>query len=219
MHLNLKSYFEHENEFYLHAPISRIAKFSAQMELFRKVACVPGDIVECGVYKGVSLSRLIKFREIFENIWSKKIIAFDTFGEFPKTQYEFWKKERRNFIKEAGDRKSVPLRNYVRLLKSQNLYHNIDLIKGDVGKTLKKYKKENPRLRLSLLHIDVDLYESTKVCLTELFPLVVRKGIIILDDYNKFGGASRAIDEFFRNKKIQIEKFSYCGSLSFVEVI
>ena len=165
MNFNLKDYFECENQFYLNAPIARISKFSAQMELFRKVSNIPGDIVECGVYKGVSLSRFIKFREIFENSWSKRIIAFDTFGKFPKTNYKFGKLERKDFLKVANSNKSISLKEYIKLLKTQNLYNNIELIKGDVHVTLKQYKKKNPQLRLSLLHIDVDLYESTKVCL------------------------------------------------------
>ena len=218
MHFTLTDYFEYENKFYLAAPATRIAKFIAQMDLFRKVAHVPGDIVECGVYKGASLSRFIKFREILENSSSKKIIAFDAFGKFPKTNYNLGKIERKNFIKEASSDKSVSLREYIKLLKSQNLYNNIELIKGDVHRTLKKYKNKNPHLRLSLLHVDVDLYESTKIYLEELFPLVMRGGIVILDDYNKFAGASKAIDDFFKTMKLQIKKFPYCGSVSFVEV-
>ena len=56
-----------------------------------------GEIVECGVFKGVSLSRLIKFRALLENPLSRKIIAFDIFGEFPEARYKADVKKRRQF--------------------------------------------------------------------------------------------------------------------------
>ena len=65
--------FEYENGFYLTAPVDRISKFATHLELFRRVSGLAGDIVECGVFKGASLSRLIKFRALFENPFSKTI--------------------------------------------------------------------------------------------------------------------------------------------------
>ena len=38
---------------------------------------VPGDIVECGVFKGESLTRFAHFRNLFGTNDSAKIIAFD----------------------------------------------------------------------------------------------------------------------------------------------
>ncbi len=64
--------FDYENGVYLTAPVNRISKVATHLELFRRVSHLAGDIMECGVFKGVSLSCLIKFRVLFENAFSKK---------------------------------------------------------------------------------------------------------------------------------------------------
>ena len=208
--------FEYENGFYLTASIDRISKFATHLELFKKVSWLAGDIVECGVFKGASLSRFIKLRSLFENPYSKKIIAFDTFDEFPETSYEPDKKTREEFIEAAGS-KSMSKEHLISVLTRLNLYQNIELVEGDILQTVPEHVKNKPYLKISLLHIDVDLYEPTKVCLEELYPLVVRGGIVILDDYGAFAGANKAIDEFFTGHEIRIQKLPY-SSISFVEV-
>ena len=50
----------------------------------------------------------------------------------------------------------------------------IHLIKGDISETVPKYVKENPGMRISLLHFDVDIYQPTLTALESLWPLVVR---------------------------------------------
>ncbi|MCX5677970.1 MAG: class I SAM-dependent methyltransferase [Candidatus Omnitrophica bacterium] len=214
--LDLSKQFYYENNFYLTAPINRISKFATHLELFRKVSNIAGDIVECGVFKGVSLSRLIKFRALFENVYSKKIIGFDIFGEFPEARFEKDVAKRAQFIREAGSR-SIGKEEFITLLKKLELYQNIELVEGDILKTVPEYKSKNPHLKISLLHIDVDLHEATAVCLEELYPLVSRGGIVILDDYGAFAGANKAIDDFFADKKTRINKLPYANAISFVE--
>ena len=216
--LDFSKQFDYENNFYLTAPIGRISKFATHLDLFRKVSGIAGDIVECGVFKGVSLSRLIKFRDLFENPFSRKIIAFDTFGEFPEAQYPLDVKKREQFVSEAGS-KSIGKVQLISVLQRLNLYQNIELIEGNILQTVPEYKGKNPHLKISFLHIDVDLYEATRVCLEELYSLVTRGGIVILDDYGAFPGANKAIDEFFTGKKVKINKLPYSNAISFVEVI
>ena len=208
--------FEYENGFYLTAPVNRISKFATHIELFRRVSGVAGEIVECGVFKGISLSRLIKFRELFENTYSKKIIAFDTFGEFPEAQYELDKEKRKRFIEEAGS-KSISKEKFLSVLEKLELNRNVELVEGNILETVPDYLVSNPHLKISLLHIDVDLFEATKVCLEELYPLVTKGGVIILDDYGAFAGANKAIDDFFAELDKKIEKLPYSHAISFVE--
>ena len=217
MELDINKVFDYENAFYLAAPIARISKFATHLDLFRRISDLAGDIVECGVFKGVSLSRWVKFRALFENPFSKKIIAFDTFGKFPPARYAPDVSVRQGFVDEAGS-KSIKKEEFISLLEKLGLNQNIELIKGDILKTVPGYKKNNPQLKISLLHIDVDLYEATEMCLREFYPLVVKGGIVILDDYGAFPGANKAIDSFFKNKKIKINKLPNSNAISFVEV-
>jgi hypothetical protein len=153
---------------------------------------------------------------LFENEFSRKIVAFDTFGEFPEAHYEQDVEKREQFIKEAGSR-SIGKDRFISVLQQLGLYKNIELVEGNILETVPAYKKKNPNLKISLLHIDVDLYEATAVCLNELYPLVVRGGIVILDDYGAFAGANKAIDDFFAAKKMKISKLPYSNAISFVE--
>ena len=75
-------------------------------------------------------------------------------------------------------------------------FENFELVKGDVTKTLPKFLKKNPKLKISLLHLDMDIYEPTKFVLFRLFNKISRGGVILLDDYDKVYGATKAVDKF-----------------------
>ena len=215
---DLEKQFEYENGFYLTSPVNRFSKFVTHLELFKRVSGLAGEIVECGVFKGASLSRFVKFRSLFENPFIKSIIAFDIFGEFPDAMYQLDEDKREEFIKNAGST-SISKEKLIAILKNLNLYQNIELIEGNIIETIPDYRKKNPHLKISLLHIDVDLYEATKVSLEELYQCVVKGGIIILDDYGAFPGANKAIDDFFRDTDVKINKLPYSNAISYVERI
>ena len=68
-----------------------------------KIKDLPGDILEFGVFKGSSLIRLMTFRNILENNFSRKIYGFDTFKKFPNQLRKFDLKFKLQFEKEAGN--------------------------------------------------------------------------------------------------------------------
>ena len=68
------------------------------------------------------------------------------------------------------------------------------------------------QLKISLLHIDVDIYEPSKVILETMYDSVVEGGLIVLDDYGTFPGETKAVDDFFHNKQVKINKFSFSQS-------
>lgn len=207
--------FEYENGFYLTAPVNRISKFVTHLDLFRRITGLPGEIVECGVFKGVSFSRWIKFRSLLENPFSRRIIGFDTFGPFPEAGFEQDKKRRDQFVQEAGDT-SISTEQLGAVLDKLGLNQNVQLVKGDVTKTARSYVQENPHLRIALLHVDVDLFEPTRDCLEVFYPHVVSGGIIILDDYGAFAGANAAIEAFLADKNIRVEKLPFSNAISFI---
>ena len=77
--------WDYENGFYLTCDITRMSKMIAHYEFFKQTIEIPGAIVECGVFKGASLSRFTMLRELFGNPFSKPVIGFDAFGPFPET--------------------------------------------------------------------------------------------------------------------------------------
>tara|TARA_B110000263_G_C15301910_1_gene508409 strand:- start:856 stop:1518 length:663 start_codon:yes stop_codon:yes gene_type:complete len=200
--------FEYENNFYHSCNITRISKILAHYEIYKTIKEIPGEIVECGVFKGASYLRFAMFREIFGNPFSKKIVGFDTFGKFPETSYQEDKKARKQFIDSAGDN-SISKDQLSKILDHKGINKNVDLIEGDITETVPAYVKSNPELKISLLNLDTDIYEPAVSILEHLYPRITRGGILMLDDYGTHPGETKAVDEYFHNKEVEIKKFSF----------
>jgi hypothetical protein len=200
--------FEYENNFYLSCDITRISKILSHYEFYKMIKEVPGEIVECGVFKGASYLRFAMFREIFGNPFSKKIIGFDTFGKFPETSFQDDEKARNQFINSAGDN-SISKKQLLEILDHKGLNKHIDLIEGDITETVPAYVKANPELKISLLNLDTDIYEPAVSILEHLYPKITKGGILMIDDYGTHPGETKAVDEYFHNKDVKIKKFSF----------
>ena len=62
-------------------------------------------------------------------------------------------------------------------------------------------KKKNLPEKISLLRLDTDFYESTKIELEILFPKLQPGGVLIIDDYGHWKGSKKAVDEYFELEK------------------
>ncbi len=191
--------WEYENGFYLTSEPSRIGKVLSQFEIFKKISKVEGNIFEFGVFKGSSLMRIAAFRNIL-NIDHKIIYGFDIFGKFPKQQIVEDNKFIKNFEKKSGI--GISKKDLNKFLKLKN-YVNIKLIQGDIIKTLPRFLKLNKKLKISLIHIDVDVYKPSKLILESLYNSLSIGGVIMFDDYSVIEGETKAVNEFFQNKKIK----------------
>jgi len=206
---DFKKPFEYENGFYLTSASSRIAKSIAHFELYKKIVNLPGEIIECGVFKGTSLIRFATYREILESQFSRKIIGFDAFGKFPNdVSMETDKKFIVNFEIDAGY--GILKDDLENILEYKN-FQNIFLLKGFIPDVFSGYFENRPATQIALLHIDVDVYEATKACLEHLYERVVKGGIIVFDDYGQVDGATKAINEFLKTKGLEgsIQKLPY----------
>ena len=215
--LNKNKAWDYENGFYWYSPYTRLAKQIAHWEIYKRILSIPGDVVELGVYKGASLIRWATFREISENSFSRNIVGFDAFGEFPlsstasKDDIEFVE----GFSNAGGD--GLSLIELTEIIEHKK-FQNIALNKGDIFKTIPDYLSAHPHLKISLLHLDMDIYEPTIFALENLWDRVSNGGIVVIDDYNAVSGATRAVDEFISNRGIasKIEKSPFYTIPSFI---
>jgi len=76
----------------------------------------------------------------------------------------------------------------------------LEFVKGMVEESLQKMVPE----RIALLRLDTDWYESTKAEMEILFPLVAPGGLILLDDYFRWLGSRKAVDEYISENRIRI---------------
>jgi hypothetical protein len=159
---------------------------------------VKGDIVECGVFKGVSTIRLGFLRD--SQKIKKKILAFDTFDRYPDAKGVDIA-HRDYFVSEAGEY-SIKVEDLYKILSEKGLV-NIELVKGDIIETIDKYKD----IDIALLILDVDLYEPSKRILEVFWSRISKGGILVLDNYNTFPGETKAVDEFFKDKHVHICRY------------
>ncbi|QVL52069.1 MAG: class I SAM-dependent methyltransferase [Cyanobium sp. M30B3] len=205
-----------ENGFYLHCSPSRIGKLISHYHLYQKIINnIPGSIIEFGVFKGSSLFRFAAFRSLFETPDAREIVGFDTFGDFPTTSYEPDQKALSDFLALAGNT-SIDKDDLINILKSKGVERNIELIKGDILETLPSYIASRPQLRASIIHLDVDVYKPSKCVLDYAYPILMPGGVLILDDYGLFPGATRAVDDFFANRPEAICSFSFSRAPAYV---
>jgi O-methyltransferase len=156
---------------------------------------IEGSFVECGVYKGGSVMNMA----LTQLNYNRKvhIYLYDTFeGMTPQTEHD---------VNHMGVPAARILKNPSKMCvcSLEDVKKNLSLTtypkeflhfrKGDVATTLKSDLPE----KISLLRLDTDWYESTKVELEALYPRLAPGGILILDDYGYWKGARKATDEYF----------------------
>ena len=206
--------FDYENNFYLSCDSSRMAKLAAHYELFKMAHGISGDIAECGVFKGVALVRFAMFQKLFGDL-PKKVIGFDTFGVFPETNFEGDKEPRQKFIDEAGT-ESITVEQLQKVLEHKQLQHDVELVAGDITKTIPEYAGVHPDMKFSLINLDVDIYEPSVTVLEYLYPKLDKGGVLILDDYGRFPGETKAVDDYFQGQDVQIHTFPFCKTPQYI---
>ena len=209
----------YENLFYLTSDKTRIQKLVDHYEIYKKISKLNGDIIECGVFKGVSLIRFLTFRDIDETSKTKKIYGFDAFGSFPKMATDKNHKKRDTNFAKLHDNKigiGINIKKLDNALKKKG-FKNYELIKGNVTNTIDQFLNKKKNLKISLLHLDMDIYTPTIHSLNKFFKYIVKNGVILIDDYRHIKGATIAIDEFLRNnKRLKIQKISSTSRPSFI---
>ena len=167
---------------------------------------IKGDLVECGVWKG---GNLILFKKLIDQYKLDKIIfAFDTFEGMPKPSSEDYDLKDIEAEKIYNSYKNKDIKWCYSALEEvkENIFkfypnskESFKFIEGKVENTLNK--PENLPDEISLLRLDTDFYESTKIELEILYPKLSSGGVLIIDDYGHWKGSKKAVDEYFNLKE------------------
>ena len=163
-----------------------------------------GDIVECGIWRGGNLFLAKKIQDLYYKNIKRTFYGYDTFEGMPEPSvYDGEKVVQiyKNFLKKGERWTEASLDDVENSIKKLFLsLDDFNLVKGKVEDTL--INKKNLPSKISLLRLDTDFYESTKVELEILYPLLVQKGVLIIDDYGDFIGCRKAVDDYFFNKNV-----------------
>ncbi len=167
---------------------------------------VQGDIVECGIYNGNTLSYIGKISENLK--LNRKIWGYDTFDGFIENSFsdkdrDFKTGKKTKFKKEnISFSKEEVMKNI--LINDKINQDKYVLIKGDILKTLDENK--NLPEKISFLRLDTDIYKTTKKQLEILYPRLSNGGILHIDDYGWAPGVKFAVDEYFSNSNIWLHR-------------
>ena len=194
----------------------QLAMYSQVMSLTRDV---PGDIVEFGVASGTSFSSLVRLNDILnanrDGVLSKKrVLGFDSFEGLPELDQQF--DLATSEAKSAEDMQAGGFNSSQRLSDLESFvakYKNCSLHKGWFKDSLTAYIADNPHASFSLIHIDCDLYESTRDALEPTLMRLNPGGVILFDEvfHPAFPGETQAFFEV-------VQKFSDTFNYEFQRV-
>lgn len=193
----------------------KLTRLLALYEIFKKVLPVKGSIVECGVYRGFSLMAWANMSAVLEpNNLTRRIYGFDTFEGFPEVS-----EKDSNRLMEAGagqlcSNSFDELNELIDIYDSNRFLGHVNkvrLIKGDVTRTIPEFISENKHLVVSLLFLDMDLYEPTKVAIESFFPRMPKGAIMAFDELDNpiWPGETEALLDSIGVGRLRIERVEF----------
>ncbi len=202
-----------------------IARFLVKYELFKQILLVNGSIVECGVLVGGGLISWLHFSSILEPYnYTRRIIGFDTFTGFPSVHEKDTERGLSEHLHAGGLRAASDMKEEIEQLvalhdRNRPVGHlnKVELVRGDACQTIPRLVAEQPHLLLSLVYLDFDLYEPTKVALEHLYPRVVKGGMIAFDELNctEFPGETTALLELMELKQVELRRLPFDPYISY----
>ena len=154
-------------------------------------AVKPGAIVECGTWRGGMLGAIGMLLGP-----ECEYVGADSFQGLPK----------------ASDIDGKAAQDWQEQSDGEGYFDNCTASRAEFDRAMSKAKLSNVRVLegwfdetlpladfpqgIGLLRLDGDWYDSTMTCLSNLFPKVVKGGVIIIDDYAAWDGCSRAVHKY-----------------------
>lgn len=193
----------------------KVTRYLALYEIFKMCLPIKGSIVECGVNNGFGLMSWANFSAVMEpNNLTRRIYGFDTFAGF-KAPTE--KDKNNRYTPQVGDLAAHSYNELLELIKlyDQNRFlghiDKVHLIKGDVLSTVPSFIAEHKHLVISLLFMDLDLYEPTKICLEHFLPRMPKGAIIAFDELDNpiWPGETLAAIESIGLNKLELKRLDF----------
>jgi O-methyltransferase len=180
---------------------------------------IPGDIVECGVWKGGSMMAAARTLQEL-GATERNIHLFDTFDGMPAPAAEdvSLSGESAAELMAESDKSSSLVWAYSafdevkkNLLSTGYPAERLFFTRGKVEDTI----PASAPAQIALLRLDTDWYESTYHELVHLFPRLSTGGVLIIDDYGHWKGARRAVDTYVAEQKLDIflHRIDYTGRI------
>lgn len=182
------------------------------------VNSIPGDIVECGVWRGGSMmAAALTLKRLSTN---RRLWLYDTFsGMTPphredvdvtgRAAADLLASEDPNVSNNWANSPIDDARQGLADVGYPTEY--TQFIVGPVENTIPKFVPDV----IALLRLDTDWFQSTYHELIHLWPKVTEGGILIIDDYGHWAGAKKAVDQYFAEQCLHpfLHRIDYTGRL------
>lgn len=173
------------------------ANINIVLALLEKAADLPGDIAECGVFRGATLTPMAyhcRTRKL-----EKTLFGFDSFRGFDERELDAEMNDNAKAKrKEAEDFTTATVTEVKKKLSLVGASQHVRLVEGFFAETLQKV---NDR-KFCFVHLDCDLAAAYATCLPFFYERLVSGGIMLFDEYRDpvYQDATGVIDRFFADK-------------------
>jgi hypothetical protein len=216
-----QNFYDSFNTFMISSDLKVFGKLLARTQLFQSVKDIPGDIVECGVFRGTGLFTFLKLKRYFCPNTYKKVIGFDFFNseELTSTLSNQDKEAMKTLFEGRNFEHGISFKDELdfSIRRSGFADHEYELVSGDISKTVVEYTNTRPGFKISLLYLDLDLEVATYDTLMSLWDRVSSGGIVVFDEYAYHNWSeSIGVDKFFENKNIKIQSLNFFAPSAYV---
>ena len=155
--------------------------------------------------------------------YTRKIIGFDSFSGFPNLSKQ---DKGRGQDRKHAHKGGMSAGSFSDLEKCIELYDldrfvnhipKVQLIKGNAKSSIPKYLNKNPHTVISLLYLDFDLFEPTKIALQNFLPRMPKGSIVAFDELNNeaWMGETKAVLKTVGINNLKIKRFSFDSRISY----
>ena len=190
----LRASFRDIHRKYRNYSIVHEAAYVDNLELCAKFRARPGCVVECGVWRGGMSAGMA---EVLGP--DRQYFLFDSFEGLPRAREDVdgswvvaWQKDTTSPAYTYYNNCVAAQEEAAAAMKLSGAT-SFSLVKGWFNETLPRFA---PPCEIAILRLDGDLYDSTRVCLENLYPHVAPGGIVIVDDYHGWNGCAQAVHEY-----------------------
>lgn len=180
---------------------------------------LPGDIVECGIWKGGSAmlcaQALQQFGDTTRTLW-----LYDTFEGMTEptaadVDYDGATADDimvTHGITDLTEWCASPLAEVQSHMQTTGYPSDrVRYVEGRVEHTIPGQAPDT----IALLRLDTDWHASTQHEMEHLYPRLITGGVLIIDDYGHWQGARRAVDDYFNQHQISmlLNRLDYTGRI------
>lgn len=194
---------------------SQVTRFAALYELFKLVLPVKGSVVECGVFRGASFMTFAQLSAALEptNL-TRRLYGFDSFAGFPAVSAADCPRQTGAAPGDLAADSYAELTELLKIYDSDRFLGHIPkarLVPGDVTRTIPEFVEAHPHLVVSLLFMDLDLYEPTLVALRHFLPRMPKGAVLAFDELDNplWPGETSAVLDEVGLRRLELRRFEF----------